>query len=328
MKREILDILCCPNCKHDLKLFEREAADKEVIDGILECYNCQNSFEIIKGIPRMIVDLGDRRELAESWGFQWSKQAEGKLEADTYYGETEEQELDNFFKYLGITPDDLRGKVVLDAGCGCGRLTKALGNYGAEIFGIDIASSIECIYEYCQPEKNVHIIQADIANLPFKNEVFDYVWSKLAICYVRDPGQAFESLSDLVRPSGRMLISVPDKENLAFTVKLKDRLKISHRIPRPLLFYLSWFLAPALSLAKRARRNPMTSLRSNAFFLFNSLHPSFMTRHTREEVTGWFDKGRFHHTTLVNGTDHLIFVRGTKKALVGELFPPVRKKGS
>ena len=315
MRREILDILCCPNCKHDLKIFEREAAEGEVIDGTLQCNNCQKLFEIIRGVPRMIVDLGDRGELAKSWGFQWAKQTEGKLEADTYYGETEEQELDNFFKYLGIAPDDLHGKVVLDAGCGCGRLTKALGKHGAEIFGIDIASSIECIYEYCQPEKNVHIIQADIANLPFKNEVFDYVWSKLAICYVHDPEQAFESLSELTKPLGRLLISVPDKEDLSFTVKLKNCLRISHRLPRPLLLYLSWFLAPALSLAKWVFRNPATSLRSNAFFLFNSLHPSFMTCHTRNEVIGWFDKGRFHQTTLVNGTDHLIFVQGTKRGL-------------
>jgi len=315
MRREILDILCCPNCKHDLKLFEREAAEGEVIDGTLQCNNCQKLFEIIKGVPRMTVELGDRGELAKSWGFQWAKQTEGKLETGTYYGETEEQELDNFFKYLGIAPDDLQGKVVLDAGCGCGRLTKALGKHGAEIFGIDIASSIECIYEYCQPEKNVHIIQADIANLPFKNEVFDYVWSKLAICYVHDPEQAFESLSELTKPSGRLLISVPDKDDLSFTVKLRNCLRISHRLPRPLLFYLSWCLAPALSLAKWVFRNPVTSLRSNAFFLFNSLHPSFMTCHTRNEVIGWFDKGRFHHTTLVNGTDHLIFVRGTKRGL-------------
>ncbi len=313
MRREILDILCCPHCKHDLTLFEKEVANDEVIEGILKCNNCRKSFEIVKGVPRMIVDLGDRRELAESWGFQWDKQAEGKLETDTYYGETEEQELDNFFYHLGIAPDDLRGKVVLDAGCGCGRLTKALGKYRAEILGIDIASSIECIYEYCRPNQNVHIIQADIVNLPFKNETFDYVWSKLAICYVRNPEQAFENLSDLVRPSGKLFVAVPDKANLSFTVKLKDFLRISHRMPLILLLYLSWCLAPALSLAKRVLKNPRTSLRANAFFLFNSLQPSFMTRHTREEVIGWFDRGKFYQTALVNGTDHLIFVRGTKK---------------
>ena len=315
MQRKILNLLCCPNCKHDLELFEKEVINSEVTDGLLQCNNCQKSFQIVKGVPRMMVDLGDRIDLAESWGFQWAKQAEGKLETSTYYGETEEQELDSFFNYLGIIPDDLRGSIVLDAGCGCGRLTKALGKYGAEIIGIDIASSIEHIYDYCQSSQNVHIIQADIVNLPFKNETFDYVWSKLAICYVHNPEQAFENLTDLVRPSGKLLVAVPDKANLSFTVKLKDLVRISHRVPLRLLLYLSWCLAPALSLAKRIRKKPMTSLRSNAFFLFNSLHPSFMTCHTREEVIGWFDKKSLSQTVLVNGMDHLVFVRGTKQLL-------------
>jgi len=263
----------------------------------------------------MMLDLGDRKDLAESWGYQWTIQAEGKLETNTYYGETEQQELNNFFNYLGITASDLLGSVVLDAGCGYGRLTRALGKYGAEIIGIDIASSIERIHEYCQSSQNVHIIQADIANLPFKNEAFDYVWSKLAICYVHNPAQAFENLANLVRPSGRVMVAVPDKADLAFTVKLKDFFSISHRIPRRLLLYVSWCLAPALSLAKRILKKRKTSIKSNAFFLFNSLHPSFMTRHTREEVLGWFDKNNFSQTTSVSGMEHLIFVRGTKQSM-------------
>ncbi|MBE3143230.1 MAG: methyltransferase domain-containing protein [Planctomycetes bacterium] len=315
MQRKILDLLCCPNCKHDLELLEKEVTNGQVTEGLLQCGNCHRSFPIFKGVPRMMLDLGDRIDLAESWGYQWAIQDEGKLETNTYYGETEQQELDNFFNYLGIGAANLPGSVVLDAGCGCGRLTRALGKYGAEIIGIDIASSIERIHEYCQSSQNVHIIQADIANLPFKNEAFDYLWCKLAICYVHNPAQAFENLANLVRPSGRLMVAVPDKADLAFTVKLKDFFGISHRIPRRLLLYVSWCLAPALSLAKRIFKKRKTSLKSNAFFLFNSLHPSFMTRHTREEVIGWFDKNNFSQTTLVSGMEHLIFVRGTKQSM-------------
>ncbi len=312
MQRKVLDYLCCPNCRHELTLLEKEVVHGEVIHGVLQCDSCEKSFAVVSGVPRMIVDLGDRIDLAESWGFQWAKQAEGRLETDTYYGETEEQEVGNFFNYLGITPDDLYGKTVLDAGCGCGRLTRALAAYGAEVIGIDIASSIEGIYEYCQPRQNIHIIQADIVNLPFKNGVFDYVWSKLAICYAHNPERVFENLAGLVSPSGKMMVAVPDKTDLAFTVKLKNFLRISHRIPLKLLLYLSWCLAPALSLAKRIAGNPVTSLRSNAFFLFNSLHPSFMTSHTSDEVVGWFDNNKFRHITLVDGMEHLIFARGEK----------------
>lgn len=317
MKKEILDILCCPNCKHDLMLFEKEVVNNEVIDGILKCSDCQKSFEIIRCVPRMIIDLGDRRKLAESWGFEWEKKAEGKFEIDTLYGETEGQELNNFFDFISITPDDLKGKIVLDVGCGCGRLTKALGKYEAQIIGIDIASSIEHTYEYCKPNKEVHIIQADILDLPFKNATFDYVWSKLAICYVRNPEQAFRNLSELVKSSGKLFVSVPSKTDISFVNKLKDFLKIAHRIPPRLLFYLSWCLAPLLYLAKRVLKKKRTSLRSNAFFIFNALQSEFFTLHTFEEVKSWFVREKFDDIIYIPGHSpghrHAIPARGTKR---------------
>ncbi len=118
----------------------------------------------------------------------------------------------------------------------------------------------------------------------------------------------------LVKPAGRLFVSTPDKANLAFVVKLKDLLRITHRIPRELLLYISWGLAPLLSLAKRITRNPVTSLRSNAFFLLNALHPSFMTRHTFEEVVNWFERRDFCDITAVtHGMPHLVHVRGTRR---------------
>jgi 2-polyprenyl-3-methyl-5-hydroxy-6-metoxy-1,4-benzoquinol methylase len=312
MQRQIMEILRCPNCKHTLTLTEKEATADEVIEGTLECRDCGKSFEIIRGVPRMIVDLAGRQDLSESWGFEWDKMADGKLETNTYYGEMEEEEIASFFRYLGISPENLRGKVVLDAGCGCGRLTKALSQFGATVYGIDIASSIERIHQYCSSTPNVHILQADIVNLPFQAGVFDYVFCKLAICYVHAHEQTFQELSVLVRPSGRLFVSVPDKASLAFVVRLKDLLRITHRIPRELLLYLCWALAPALSLAKKIAGNPATSIRANAFFLFNALHPSFMTRHTSKEVVDWFRKEGFEQITPVDGMPHLVHVRGIK----------------
>ncbi len=121
-------------------------------------------------------------------------------------------------------------------------------------------------------------------------------------------------LAKLVKPTGRLFVSTPDKVNPAFVVKLKDILRITHRIPHELLLYISWGLAPLLSLAKKITRNPMTSIRSNAFFLFNALHPSFMTRHTTDEVKGWFERRDFNEITVINnGMPHLVHVRGTRK---------------
>jgi SAM-dependent methyltransferase len=266
----------------------------------------------------MVIDLGERRSMAEGWGYEWTKKAQGKLETDTSYGRTEEEEVRFFFQHLGIKPQDLHGKLVLDAGCGYGRLTRALGKYGAKVFGIDIATSIEYTYRYCLPQENVHIVQADIVAPPFTAATFDYVWSRLAICYVRNPEEAARKLADIVRPSGRLFISVPDKTDLALVVRLRDFLRVSHRIPRGLLLYLCWCAAPLSWLVTVLTRKPTRSLRTNAFFLFNSLQPSFMTRHDSEEVKGWFQKENFEDIRY-RDSGRTVCVRGTRS---GQPQPP------
>lgn len=320
MKKQILDILCCPNCKHSLTLIEREVANNEVIDGILKCNNCQNSFKIIKGVPRMIVSLSDQK-IDENWDFQWSKRAEKKFEITFKYGKTEEDELNDFFNYLGVIPDDLKGKYILDAGCGIGRLTKMLGNHDAEVFGIDMSSSIEYAYEYCKPFKNVNIIQANILNIPFKNATFDYVWSKGVIHHTGNAKYAFENLCDLLKSSGKLFVWVYSKKHPTFVSKLRDFLKISHKIPRRILFYFCYFLALPLSLVKIARKllrleetpNGYLSIRTNAFILFDVLSPEIATRHSKEEIIGWFNKKNFHNIIIEEAGGGGIAVRGIKK---------------
>lgn len=290
MKKQILDILCCPSCKHDLTLIEKEVVNNEVIEGILKCDNCQNSFKIIKGVPKMIVGLSNQEKIAGSWNFQWTKRAEKKFEITLKYGRTEEDELNEFFSYLGVVPDDLKGNLILDAGCGIGRLTKMLGNYDAEVFGIDMSSSTEYAYDYCKPFKNVNIIQADILNMPFKNATFDYVWSRGVIHHTGNAKCAFENLCDLLKSSGKLLVWVYSKNTPYFVQKLRDFLKISHKIPKRILFYFCYFLALPWSLAKRVRKSSFLSVRTNAFILFDELSPEFVTRHSKEEIIGWFNK--------------------------------------
>jgi len=312
MRTKILDVLCCPLCKGTLGLVEEKTEEGEIKDGSLKCTNCHSFWQIINGVPRMITDLGDRKKLSESWGFEWDKKAEGKLEIDTSYGKTEKQELKFCLDTLGVTEEGLRGKMVLDAGCGYGRLTRALGRYGAEVFGIDFASSIELIHRLGKHQENVHIIQADILNPPFRNESFDYVWSNLSICFVSHPDQAFLKLSGLVKPKGKIFVSVPDKANPTFVVKVRQFLKITHKIPKEVLLYVCWGLAPFLFWTKKLLRKEKTTLRENVFFLFNSLHSNLMTQHTRDEVLSWFRRDRLQDVkyTCIGGGIKVTGVKG------------------
>ena len=53
MKRELMAILACPQCKDELKLdaTEEDTATGEVLQGTLMCVTCGRAFKIIEGIP-------------------------------------------------------------------------------------------------------------------------------------------------------------------------------------------------------------------------------------------------------------------------------------
>lgn len=311
MQEKFLDIIMCPSCRESLSLTKKKIINEEILEGLLHCNKCGNAFEITEGVPRLILNLEERKEIAESFGYQWEMRAKSKFESNSLlYGETEEQELKSFFRYFGIEPADLQGKVILDAGCGCGRLTKALAQFGKEIVGLDISSSMGTTYQTCMPSKNIVLVQADVLNPPFHKATFDYVWAEDTICYVKEVRKAFESLSDLVKPSGKLFVRVPCINRSCFAVKLRAVLGFTHRIPRRLLFCFSYCLAPFWSLAKIMLRKERSSIKSSAFFIFNAFSPEFIEYKSEEEVINWFKENHFSDIELT--PDKAIAIRGTK----------------
>ena len=54
MKKEILDILCCPTCKGELDLTIKKEENAEIIDGELTCKKCNCKYFIVGGIPNLL----------------------------------------------------------------------------------------------------------------------------------------------------------------------------------------------------------------------------------------------------------------------------------
>jgi hypothetical protein len=106
---------------------------------------------------------------------------------------------------------------------------------------------------------------------------------------------------------------MPDKNDPAFTVRLKDLLRFTHRVPKALLVYICWGLAPLLWLGRQygTKKRSSNSIRTNAFLLFNALHSKF-SRHTREEVISWFKENRFDQIIETQGMLHSVNIRGEK----------------
>jgi len=54
MKRDMLDILCCPTCKGDLKLDVKKEEKGEIITGVFTCKKCKCVYSIEDGIPNLL----------------------------------------------------------------------------------------------------------------------------------------------------------------------------------------------------------------------------------------------------------------------------------
>jgi SAM-dependent methyltransferase len=111
-------------------------------------------------------------------------------------------------RYIG----DVKGKRLLDAGCGFGRLSKYYAERGARVVGFDFsASSIELARKLCPGDNPVFRVQS-VFDLDDRSQ-YDVVivWGVLTIA-CRNPAQLLDAATRLRRalvPGGRLLMMEP-----------------------------------------------------------------------------------------------------------------------
>ncbi len=54
MRPDLMEILCCPMCKGDLKLVAQRTEKKEIVQGTLTCEKCRTVYPIEDGIPDLL----------------------------------------------------------------------------------------------------------------------------------------------------------------------------------------------------------------------------------------------------------------------------------
>lgn len=94
---------------------------------------------------------------------------------------------------------------MLDAGCGTGQMTKLLEQYG-EAVGLEIAPEA---LEFARKRGVKNLIQGSITDPPFSAGSFDLVLSLDVIEHVDNDIQIIDSLFDIVKPGGHLIVTVP-----------------------------------------------------------------------------------------------------------------------
>src|SRR5450756_679336 len=115
------------------------------------------------------------------------------------------------FKHVGV----VRGKTVLDVGCGTGLYSIRLSEGGADITAVDISSKMIEIARRKAQDRGQYIWydQADMAKLPYENRTFDMVVSITALEFAADPLLALMEMARVLRPGGKLVVGVLNNDS-------------------------------------------------------------------------------------------------------------------
>ncbi len=312
MKPPLLDMLVCPACKGELVVSAAGPAGGDVQAGTLTCSLCAAVYPIVRGIPRFVR----QGAYAESFGDEWHRFRTVQL--DSANGTTESQ--DGFALKTGLGPADVRGRLVLDAGVGAGRYTEVMARWGAEVVGVDLTRAVDAAAENLRRWPGVHLVQADIFALPFRDETFDLAYSIGVLHHTPDTAAAFRRVAAVVKKGGQLAVYVYFAGGLARYVS--DALRVvTTRLPRPIAYYASAVAIPLnvlhrLPLVGRVSQillptNTHPHWRWRWLDTFDWYTPKYQWKHRYPEVIRWFRDAGFSDLYVA---DEPICIRGLKVA--------------
>jgi 2-polyprenyl-3-methyl-5-hydroxy-6-metoxy-1,4-benzoquinol methylase len=200
MKPHLLDLLVCPACQCRLTLEIAAEQDGEIEAGTLHCGNCGTGFPIRGGTPRFVS--GD--EYANSFCHQWRKYRQ--LQLDSYNGTTFSHQ--RFYSITEWSPSDLKGRLVLDAGCGAGRFSEVALDAGADVVAVELTAAVDVCRANLGKSERLHCVQASLYHLPFRRSTFDAAFCIGVIQHTPSPRRAVEAVVDKVKPSGKIALWV------------------------------------------------------------------------------------------------------------------------
>lgn len=201
MNSAILEILREPGTFSELELHIDESQGDEVLEGRLISKKTGKLYPIRNGIIRFLEADG----YTDSFGMQWNKFA--KVQVDSANGADYSKQ--RFETETTWSDAELKGKWVLDAGCGSGRFAEIAASKGSRLIALDYSSAVDAARNnLIEKFPNVQFIQGDILNLPFAPDTLDYVYSIGVLQHTPDPVRCVKELVRRVKPEGRFCFTI------------------------------------------------------------------------------------------------------------------------
>jgi len=240
MRLELLEVLACPKCRQRLICGPRTTeAEGDVLEGTLVCEQCGLEFLVSGGIPRFVRE----GSYANSFGYQWNLFRTDQI--DSVNGT--DLSARRFFGETGWDANWMKGKWILDAGCGAGRFLDVAAGTGAHVVGFDVSNAIDAAAQTARGRRNVHLVQASIYDLPFKPGAFDGVYCIGVIQHTPDPDLALRSLPMPLKPGGRFALTAYECRRWWTRLYAKYLLRpVTRRMNKRVLLLIIHVLMPVL----------------------------------------------------------------------------------
>lgn len=276
----LVNQLACMTCHNKLEFNGSEFFCRQHPDAM---------FQVCRGIPRFVRD----DNYVDSFSFEW--QTHNRTQLDVFNNDNSSEK--QFSEKTGFTRDDLKDKLVLDAGVGAGRYTDVMSRWGAKVIGVDLSYAVEAAHNNFKKRSNVLILQSDIASLPLKLGVFDVIISIGVLHHTPNTKEYFNYLIPLLKPGGVIAIWVYPKQE-AFVIR-KKWIPYTSRIPSKMFYaWCRWFVPyakkhphPAFNTWLR-RFFPISEqglgLENDILDTFDGYSPTFHGVHSPDEVITWF----------------------------------------
>ncbi len=275
--------LLCPHCRTPLVPVE-EWQNKES-----NCPSCRALFRNHKGVLRFVGEDA----YARSFSYEWERHAK------TMFDATGRRSGEESLKKFLLTPEFVRGKQVLDAGCGTGRFTDVFNSWGAaQVTAVDLSQSVEVARENLADREKVTFVQGDLMRLPFPKQSFDIILSWGVLHHTPNCAAAFRELATYLKPGGIMAVYIYGKSKGARRRMITFYRNFTIHIPHSILYRLCYLSVPLYYAYKipllgnllrflvpaSRQRDPQERILDT----FDEYSPRYASRHAFPEVYRWF----------------------------------------
>jgi len=185
------------------------------------------------------------------------------------------------FERNGIPLSMIKNKVILDDGCGSARYSVALMKLGAKkVYALDkgVGNKFKA--------KGIKYINGDVLNLPFKNNMFDFVFCNGVLHHTKNTYKGLKEIFRVLKKGGAVWLYLCGKSRF---YKLLDTLRLKHN------------LKDAKTFAKLLE---IYQFPPNKIFLLTDM---FFTQHreyfTSKQLTNYFTEIGFNYKRLIRDCD-------------------------